>query len=984
MATEFKSILRRTGTEAELSTPGQLLNGQLGIATDTGRIISRTRAGVLRIFDPQDNMKDYIVNLERLADGMSTASIDIDVIEDAGNVKLVVNNSFDAQFAGLNVPFTASEIVLIAGTDELATLNFVYLVKSGGVAILATSISGFPAVGTAYASIATVIVQTAPSIAIDGARKVHAWTDHFFTEDNQGRLSHITDWIRDQPATHESGVSPSVVAGANQFDVSSDAGVVRQLHNHVMPPRNTASGDPLFIVNDSTVAFRRLSNLTSAVTDAAGSSLLGKYYNIVIWGIVNEKEADCKIMVNLPTGSYSQSQNAINDKEGTAVFDIPAEYRGVGFLIARITMRNQSGSGGTFTTQQIEDLRGKSPSNIAGGAVGSGTVSGSGTPGIMTKWSANGMDIEDSLLDDDGTNLTNNGASFLTDKINVATELFVNEVILFNFNNLASTSGNLFRKGVIDALVYNIGGNERRVALLEEVNPNINRLVKFANATQPFLIETIITDDGSKVTIAGLLELLNGTSVNEISTDVGLVGNSDDAVPTEKAIKTYVDNIISSGVRFQGSYDAATDTPSLDDGSPIAGITKGDMYIVSVAGTFFTEPVDVGDMLIAKQDSPNTAAHWAALENNLTDAQIKTKYENNADTNAFDDAAQTKLGNIETAADVTDAANVTAAGALMKSLGGIVTALTTFSQGLISSIWSHVGGRLFVTGNNSSGLVKDIPGIEVEFAGVVGFIRSLIRFSNGDPVEYRKITINDSLSVEADRHINTGAFNFTVGGLLKLANGSQTVNEFSTDGTLAGNSDSAVPTEKAVKTAIAAAGNGAAVFETWLEAGNLATVAGTTGFMYKTPENDSNTVAGIYSHALTSPSDVYNNGNLDPFYISETGKLKEIRIWFSAASVSTGTVGTPVVRIAFYKVDSNGAGRTQIGANVDIPISATGVGVFNNTGTPSPQEILFDMADISVSAGDLIGWEFKNIDASNDGINQILNLKTTIHFVSDA
>ena len=50
-----------------------------------------------------------------------------------------------------------------------------------------------------------------------------------------------------------------------------------------------------------------------------------------------------------------------------------------------------------------------------------------------------------------------------------------------------------------------------------------------------------------------------------------------------------------------------------------------------------------------------------------TDAEIKTAYENNSDTNAFTDAEKTKLTNIEASADVTDTANVTSAGALMDS-----------------------------------------------------------------------------------------------------------------------------------------------------------------------------------------------------------------------------------------------------------------------------------------------------------------------------
>ncbi|MGB1373818.1 MAG: hypothetical protein ACPG6R_11900 [Aequoribacter sp.] len=50
-----------------------------------------------------------------------------------------------------------------------------------------------------------------------------------------------------------------------------------------------------------------------------------------------------------------------------------------------------------------------------------------------------------------------------------------------------------------------------------------------------------------------------------------------------------------------------------------------------------------------------------------TGAQIKTAYEGEADTNAFTDADHTKLDGIEASADVTDTANVTAAGALMDS-----------------------------------------------------------------------------------------------------------------------------------------------------------------------------------------------------------------------------------------------------------------------------------------------------------------------------
>lgn len=43
---------------------------------------------------------------------------------------------------------------------------------------------------------------------------------------------------------------------------------------------------------------------------------------------------------------------------------------------------------------------------------------------------------------------------------------------------------------------------------------------------------------------AGKFQLKNGTSVNEFSIDGTLAGNSDLAIPTEKAVKTYVDEEI--------------------------------------------------------------------------------------------------------------------------------------------------------------------------------------------------------------------------------------------------------------------------------------------------------------------------------------------------------------------------------------------------------------------------------------------------------
>jgi len=68
-----------------------------------------------------------------------------------------------------------------------------------------------------------------------------------------------------------------------------------------------------------------------------------------------------------------------------------------------------------------------------------------------------------------------------------------------------------------------------------------------------------------------------------------------------------------------------------------------------------------------------------------TGAEIKSLYEAEANTNAFTDAQFTKLAGIETGADVTDTANVTAAGALMDSELTNLTAVKAINQGLSTS-----------------------------------------------------------------------------------------------------------------------------------------------------------------------------------------------------------------------------------------------------------------------------------------------------------
>lgn len=90
------------------------------------------------------------------------------------------------------------------------------------------------------------------------------------------------------------------------------------------------------------------------------------------------------------------------------------------------------------------------------------------------------------------------------------------------------------------------------------------------------------------------------------------------------ALLADINSTITGGLINKGGYDAATNTPMIDV-TPIAGIKNGWTYTVTAAGTFFTEPVQIGDMIIAKQDTPTTLAHWTIVNKNIPDIVAATE-----------------------------------------------------------------------------------------------------------------------------------------------------------------------------------------------------------------------------------------------------------------------------------------------------------------------------------------------------------------------
>ena len=114
-------------------------------------------------------------------------------------------------------------------------------------------------------------------------------------------------------------------------------------------------------------------------------------------------------------------------------------------------------------------------------------------------------------------------------------------------------------------------------------------------------------------TLAGQLTV-SGTGQSSFAGQVTIPTTP--AATTDAASKSYVDNSVVGNLIFQGGYNAATNTPDLDS-SPSSSIKKGWSYVVTAAGSFFTETVEVGDFIIAQQDAPTTLANWVTVQNNI-------------------------------------------------------------------------------------------------------------------------------------------------------------------------------------------------------------------------------------------------------------------------------------------------------------------------------------------------------------------------------
>lgn len=209
----------------------------------------------------------------------------------------------------------------------------------------------------------------------------------------------------------------------------------------------------------------------------------------------------------------------------------------------------------------------------------------------------------------------------------------------------------------------------------------------FTNANTAARTYTFPDRDG---TIADNTDLALKEDVANKSTDTAL-GTSDTAYPSQRAVKTYVDNSVAGLLNDRGNHDASGNSFPTTGGSGSSGaVKKGDTWYVSVAGTLGGVAVNVGDTFRAKTDAPGqTASNWAVLEGNIGYVPERSI-----------DAASSKTTPVD--ADYLGVIDSAAGNALKKiSWADIKTTLKTYFDTLYAAAGS--GGTTFLTSKMSAG-----------------------------------------------------------------------------------------------------------------------------------------------------------------------------------------------------------------------------------------------------------------------------------------
>lgn len=356
-----------------VSAPYILATSSTATSTFSGELVNKTKSLTNYINFWNGTFLEQF-NASTTSDGTNASTTLLGVSSEDMTMRFSTGDST------LDCPADCSVAVTV-GTDSSPQANYTYILESTGA--ITNSTTGWPA--GEHIKVNFSFLPSASFIQTYGAYIEQNWNDGASNGNSTGHITHITQWIREQGATWFSGTAGEgsdgyvdlKVAGSEAY-IRVGVGLISQVHQQTFSAVDTSNaGDTIHVVNHPTTAYLEISDLLDVMVDSTGASMSGKYYNIVIGGIANKTGTHSPIMMNLPSGSYNNEANALNDVDGYDSYAMPREFgkeSSTGFYLARITLKNAGGSGGTLSVSGETDLRGIKQIQSVSGAGAGGSV----------------------------------------------------------------------------------------------------------------------------------------------------------------------------------------------------------------------------------------------------------------------------------------------------------------------------------------------------------------------------------------------------------------------------------------------------------------------------------------------------------------------------------------------------------------------------------------------------------------------------------
>ena len=368
----------------------------------------------------------------------------------------------------------------------------------------------------------------------------------------------------------------------------------------------------------------------------------------------------------------SNSNNAVNWNVGTKniFLTYPASKAVIEDASNNVTIGNNLVVGGTVDGVDIASRNAVLTSTTTTANAALPKAGGAMTGAITTNSTFDGRDVAT-----DGTKLDSIEASAdVTDTANVtAAGALMDSEVDVDIKTLslpANTTISAYGKTIVD----DANASAARTTLGVAIGSNVQAYSSvLQNTTASFL-----TADETKL---DYITVTQAVSLDQMETDIAALEN---------------------GMVYKGDWNAGSGS------FPGGGSAQtGWFYYVSGAGTVNSISFAVGDNIVATTDNASAST-----------------YANNWSKHDQTDAVQAVVGltgsiakgsllsalNVEDGADVTDTANVTSAGALMRSGGAITGAITTASNANIDLL-PNGSGKVNLDGNGSSGGVAISDGL---------------------------------------------------------------------------------------------------------------------------------------------------------------------------------------------------------------------------------------------------------------------------------